>query len=80
MPAVTIRHVPDEARDALAARARSRGQSLQEYLLGLLVRESERPDTQEWVREARALSRQAGLHLGADGVVGLVHAGRADDE
>ena len=35
--AITIRDVPDEVRDELAARAARSGQSLQEYLRAVLV-------------------------------------------
>ena len=34
---ISIRNVPEEVRDELAARARRSGRSLQEYLRGLLV-------------------------------------------
>jgi len=37
MTAIQIRDVPDEVRDALAAQAAASGQSLQGYLLGLVV-------------------------------------------
>ena len=47
MVAVTIRDVPDEVRDQLAARAASRGQSLQEYLRLLLVSVVEKPTVEE---------------------------------
>lgn len=40
MVALQIRDVPDEVRDALAERARDAGQSLQGFLLGLVVREA----------------------------------------
>jgi hypothetical protein len=41
MPAVvTIRDVPDEVRDLLAEEARSRGQSLQGFLLAVLRRQA----------------------------------------
>ncbi len=51
---VTIRSVPDEVRDRLAARASARGQSLQEFLLGQLEALASRPDPTEWVAQARA--------------------------
>jgi antitoxin FitA len=35
--AITIRNVPEEVRDELAARAARSGRSLQEYLAGLLT-------------------------------------------
>jgi hypothetical protein len=37
---VTIRDVPDEVKEALARDARERGQSLQAFLLGVLVRQA----------------------------------------
>jgi plasmid stability protein len=40
---VTIRDVPDETRDELAARAARLGQSLQEYLRGQLVELAAKP-------------------------------------
>ncbi|MFC5381860.1 FitA-like ribbon-helix-helix domain-containing protein [Aquipuribacter nitratireducens] len=79
MPSITIRDVPPDARDELAARARRNGQSLQEFLKALLVRTAAAPDLEEWVREARELARSAGLRLSAEEVVALVHAGRDDD-
>lgn len=61
---VTIRAVPDEVRDRLAARASARGQSLQEFLLGQLVTLASRPDPAEWVAAARA--RKAGMRSTLD--------------
>ena len=44
MPSITIRDVPDETRDELAARAARSGRSLQEYLRGQLIELARRPD------------------------------------
>lgn len=44
MPAITIREVPEETRDELAARAAATGRSLQEYLRGELIDLARRPD------------------------------------
>ena len=41
---ITIRDVPDETRDELAARAARSGRSLQEYLRGELIHLSRKPD------------------------------------
>ena len=41
---ITIRDVPDETRDELAARAARSGRSLQEYLRGELIDLSRKPD------------------------------------
>ena len=44
MPAITIRDVPEETRDELAARAAATGRSLQEYLRRSLIELALRPD------------------------------------
>src|SRR5262249_15594022 len=44
--AITIRDVPDETRDELAARAASSGRSLQEYLRSQLIELARRPDAE----------------------------------
>jgi plasmid stability protein len=46
MPAITIRDVPDETRDELAARAAATGRSLQEYLRRSLIELARRPDNE----------------------------------
>jgi plasmid stability protein len=55
--AITIRAVPDEVRDKLAARAAQSGQSLQEYLSGELTRLAEYPSVLEAVARARLRAR-----------------------
>ncbi len=60
MVAVTIRNVPDEVRDELAARAARSGRSLQEYLVGQLVELASRPDVDTVIDGARARVRAAG--------------------
>jgi hypothetical protein len=42
MVALQIRNVPEEVRDALAAQATARGQSLQSYLLELIETQARR--------------------------------------
>jgi hypothetical protein len=42
MVALQIRDVPEEVRDALAAQAKARGQSLQSYLLELVETQARR--------------------------------------
>lgn len=46
-PLLQIRNVPDDARRALKARAASRGESLNTYLLDLIEREVARPTVGE---------------------------------
>ena len=62
---ITIRDVPDETRDELAARAARSGRSLQEYLRGELIELSHRPDVDSLLlgvaarRKARRSTRSA---------------------
>jgi len=56
--AITIRDVPDDVRDELAARAARKGQSLQEYLRGFLVEAASKPRVDDVITRARARSRQ----------------------
>ena len=61
--AITIRNVPDDVRNELAARAAARGWSLQEFMLAELVELSKRPDRQALI--ARIEQRLDGTKLTA---------------
>jgi plasmid stability protein len=63
MVAVTIRDVPDGVRSELAARAARAGQSLQEYLRGVLVDTAAKPTVEEVLDRARARVSVTGLRL-----------------
>ena len=63
MVAVTIRDVPDEVRDELAARAARQGQSLQEYLRFILIAVAEKPTVAEVLARARARVTATGVRL-----------------
>jgi antitoxin FitA len=63
MPSITIRDVPDSARDELAARAASSGRSLQEYLRGELINLAQRPDPGALLHRIRERKRLTGSHL-----------------
>jgi plasmid stability protein len=54
---ITIRDVPNETRDELAARAARAGQSLQEYLSRTLREIAEKPDVNTALAEIRARAR-----------------------
>ena len=54
---ITVRAVPDEVRDVLAARAALAGKSLQEYLSAELEALASRPSVLEAVMRARARAR-----------------------
>ena len=73
---MTIRDVPDETRDELAARAARAGQSLQEYLRGQLVALAQRPSPDVlWDRVQHRL-RTTGSQLSADTILDLRDADR----
>jgi plasmid stability protein len=60
-----IRNVPDEARRTLKARAASRGESLNAYLLDLIASDVARPTVDEVLdRAARRAGRSSASALG----------------
>ena len=73
---MTIRDVPDETRDELAARAARAGQSLQEYLRAHLVALARRPSPDAlWDRvQHRVLA--TGSQLTGDDILSLRDADR----
>lgn len=76
MVAVTIRDVPSEVRDELAARAARRGQSLQEYLAAELRDLASRPSVEDVVARARARVAATGSKVRVDDVVRAVRTDR----
>lgn len=66
---VTIRHVPEDVRNELAARAARSGRSLQEYMLEELVKLAAKPAVADLVEEIRARKRRVGRHLGRDEIL-----------
>ncbi len=71
-----VRDVPEEARRALKARAASRGQSLNSYLLDVIEREVARPTVAEVLARAGERAERAT----ASGVDALDAARRERDE
>lgn len=57
MSTITIRDVPDEARDELAARAARTGRSLQEYLRRRIIDLAGQPDAESLVERIHARKR-----------------------
>jgi antitoxin FitA len=66
MPAITIRDVPDETRDELAARAARTGRSLQEYLRAQLIELARRPDAEALLIRVRERKQRTGSTLSHD--------------
>ncbi len=60
---ITIRGVPEEVRDVLAARAALKHQSMQEYLRGELERLAARPSVESWLEEVRRRKQAAGTSV-----------------
>ncbi|MDQ3091617.1 MAG: hypothetical protein M3R46_08180 [Actinomycetota bacterium] len=73
--AITVRDVPDEVRDELAARAARAGKSLQEYLRGMLIDTAARPSTTSSLR-ARARIEATGVRADAASILAARDADR----
>jgi plasmid stability protein len=69
MVAITVRDIPDRVRDELAGRAARAGQSLQEYLRGLLVATADKPTVDEVLARARARVSATGVRVDADDIL-----------
>jgi plasmid stability protein len=66
---ITIRDVPDETRDELAARARLTGRSLQEYLRYRLIELASQPDAETLVERIRSRKAATDSALSPDRIV-----------
>lgn len=60
---ITIRDVPEEVGNELAARAAATGRSLQEYLRAHLVELARRPDPEVFVARIRERKERTGSRL-----------------
>jgi len=76
MTSITIRDVPDDARDELAARAASTGRSLQEYLRAELIGLARRPNAEALVARVRERKRRTASSLASERVIEHRDAGR----
>lgn len=74
--AITVRDVPDEVRNELAARAARAGQSLQEYLRGMLVLAAARPPVDDVIARARARVEATGSRIDAQAILSARDADR----
>jgi hypothetical protein len=73
---ITIRNVPEPVRNELAARAASRRQSMQEYLLQELERLASRPTLDRWLEEVSRQKARWARSLPPDVVLGHRDADR----
>ena len=62
---ITIRDVPDNVRDELAARAALQGKSMQEYLRAELERIASRPSVDKWLEAVRKRKSVTNTRLSA---------------
>lgn len=76
MVAITVRDVPPEVRDELAARAARAGQSLQAHVRGLLIAAAARPSVDDVIVQARARSAATGSRVDADAILAARDADR----
>lgn len=73
---ITIRNVPAEVRDELAARAAGSGRSLQEYLRQRLIEAAALPDPSSVLDKARERVRLTGSHLDPEAILAYRDADR----
>jgi plasmid stability protein len=66
---ITIRDVPDETRDELAARAALTGRSLQEYLRTRLVELARQPDAETLLARIHVRKAVTASSLAADRIL-----------
>lgn len=74
--ALQIKDVPEEVRDAIAARAAAIGQSVQTYLREILEREFRAEQNKHLFDD---LAAHRSLSMDANDVVELIRAGREDE-
>jgi len=60
---ITVRDVPDETRNELAARAARSGRSLQEYLRSELIELARKPDPEALMARVEARVRRMGTRI-----------------
>jgi plasmid stability protein len=67
--AITVRDVPDEVRDELAARAARSGRSLQEYVRAMLVEAAARRPVEDVIARARQRVESTGSRLDGAAII-----------
>ncbi|MXX74015.1 MAG: hypothetical protein F4210_00785 [Holophagales bacterium] len=66
---LTIRDVPDQVRDELAARAALQRKSMQEFLRGELEKIASRPSLEAWLQTVRERKDAAGTRVDTDTIL-----------
>lgn len=73
---ITVRNLPDEVRDELAARAALTGRSLQEYLRAELIALAEQPSPEVLMARVRERKAASGSRLSTTAILGHRDADR----
>ncbi len=73
---LTIRDVPDQVRDELAARAALQRKSMQEFLRGELEKIASRPSLEVWLQTVRERKNAAGSRVDTDTILQARNADR----
>lgn len=73
---ITIRDVPDETRDELAARAHRSGRSLQGYLRAQMIELASKPDIETWISRVREHKAATGSTLSREEILAHIKADR----
>ena len=73
---ITIRDVPDEVRDELAARAARSGRSLQEYLRRELIKLASEPDLESVMERLERRLRAGGSSLPVSSILSYLDQDR----
>ncbi len=73
---ITIRGVPEEVRDTLAARAALRRQSMQAFLRDELERIASQPSVEEWLEAVRERKAAAPTRVPASVILRALDADR----
>lgn len=78
MPSITIRDVPAEVRDKLAARASAEGRSMQQYLVKELSRLVDRPTNAEIAERAHRRNVRLGVTVTTEQILDALDEGRRE--
>ncbi|MDQ3782698.1 MAG: hypothetical protein M3349_07160 [Actinomycetota bacterium] len=69
MPTITVRNVPSEVRDTLAARAAQAGQSLQEYMRAHLIDVTAKPTIGDLMARVATRKTHTGTRLDRNDII-----------
>lgn len=73
---ITIRQVPQDVRNELAARAARSGRSLQEYMLGEVTKLASKPAIEDWTASLVERKRRSGIEVPTQSILDDLHAER----